>query len=71
MAVKVLRSTVEKIVDGVNQIRAEIMVDSSSDLTTTIGAGTLTAGSIAWDVSTGNFYGLDSDGSWHKQGGGE
>ena len=68
MAVKVLRSTIDRIVDGVNQVRAEIIVDSSSDLTTTIGAGTLTAGSIAWDVSTGDFYGLDSDGTWHKQG---
>lgn len=68
MAVKVLRSYFEKIVNGVNYVRAEIAVDSSSDLTTTVGAGTLTAGSIAWDVSTGDFYGLDSDGTWHKQG---
>lgn len=68
MAVKVLRSYFEKIVNGVNYVRAEIAVDSSSDLTTTIGAGTLTAGSIAWDISTGDFYGLGSDGTWHKYG---
>ena len=68
MAVTVLKSEITGIVNGVNKLRAEIMVDSSSDLTTTVGAGTLTAGSIAWDVSTGDFYGLDSDGTWHKQG---
>ena len=71
MAVKILKSTFEKLVEGTNYIRAEIAVDSSSDLTTTIGGQVLTAGSIAWDISTGNFYGLDSSGSWHKQGGGE
>ena len=68
MAVTVLQSVITGFENGVNKLRAEIMVDSSSDLTTTVGAGTLTAGSIAWDVSTGDFYGLDSDGTWHKQG---
>lgn len=47
MAVKILKSTFEKLVDGTNHIRAEIAVDSSSDLTTTVGGQTLTAGSIA------------------------
>ena len=69
MAVKILKSTFEKLVEGTNHIRAEIAVDSSSDLTTTIGGQVLTAGSIAWDISTGNFYGLDSTGTWRKQGG--
>ena len=53
-------------------IRAEISVSDASELATTSGNYTFVEGSIAWDISTGDFYGLDSSGEWIKQGqGGE
>lgn len=47
----------------------EIAVDSSSDLPTATGltGHTIAMGSIAWDISTGDFYGMGSDGQWVNQ----
>ena len=45
---------------------AEISVASSSELATSNGNYIFTEGSIAWDISTGDFYGLEG-GTWHKQ----
>ena len=47
----------------------EIAVDSSSDLPTVTGltGHTIAMGSIAWDISTGDFYGMGSDGQWVVQ----
>lgn len=67
MAIKVLNSTHEKTVGKVNYIRAEIIVDSAAELPAEINGNVLTMGSIAWDISTGDFYGLDSTGTWHNQ----
>lgn len=72
MAVKILSVVQESttIVEGspVYNARAEIAVDNVSDLTTTLNDYVFTAGSIAWDISTGDFYGLNSSGTWVKQG---
>lgn len=64
---KVIAFKTEKIVGNVNHIRAEIAVDSASDLATECASGVFTQGSIAWDIETGDFYGLDSSGEWVKQ----
>lgn len=52
--------------------RMEICVDTASDLPTvnSITGHKIAQGSIAWDVSTGDFYGLKSDGTWVNQSGG-
>lgn len=60
---------VEGIIKSV--VVAELNCDTSSDLPAVDGlAGRILAqGSIAWDISTGDFYGLSSDGVWNNQGG--
>ena len=52
--------------------RMEICADTASDLPTvnSITGCKIAQGSIAWDVSTGDFYGLKSDGTWVNQSGG-
>ena len=67
--VKIISSVHKKIVGKTNYIRAEIIVDSVTELPTEINGNVLIMGSIAWDVSTGDFYGLDSTGTWYKQDG--
>ena len=47
---------------------AEISVASSSELATSTDNYIFTEGSIAWDISTGTFYGL-AGGTWYAQGG--
>lgn len=51
--------------------RMEICVDAASDLPSADGiTGCMIAqGSIAWDVSTGDFYGMTSTGEWVNQSG--
>jgi len=55
--------------------RLELALDSAADLpaaengTVIIDGRVAAQGSIAWDISTGDFYGLDSSGEWIKQGG--
>ncbi|MBP5362847.1 MAG: hypothetical protein J6Y71_07520 [Ruminococcus sp.] len=60
-----------KEVDGtvISCVRAEIDCDTADDLPAVdcIQGCELIAGSIAWDISTGDFYGLGSDGTWKKQ----
>jgi hypothetical protein len=59
-------------IDGVQKslVRAEIDCDTSSDIPAynAVPGRELVMGSIAWDISTGDFYGLDSSGEWVKQG---
>ena len=70
--IKILSSVTETIRDGVNYIRADVAVDSAAELTVEgFQNYHFTMGSIAWDVSTGDFYALNSEGSWYKQNGGE
>ena len=47
---------------------AELIVSSTSELATTDGTTIFTDGSVAWDVTTGNFYGL-YNGTWYNQDG--
>ena len=65
--VKILSLHSEGTKDGKIQARCEISVASSSELVTEIENTAFTEGSIAWDISTGDFYGL-AGGSWMKQG---
>ena len=52
--------------------RMEICVDAASDLPTvnSITGCKIAQGSISWDVSTGDFYGMTSTGEWINQSGG-
>lgn len=52
--------------------RMEICADAASDLPTmnSISGCKIAQGSIAWDVSTGDFYGMTSTGEWVNQSGG-
>lgn len=52
--------------------RMEICADAASDLPTmnSISGCKIAHGSIAWDVSTGDFYGMTSTGEWVNQSGG-
>ena len=66
--IKILSSVSEGIKSGKHHIRAEIAIDSAAELTVEgFQNYHFTMGSIAWDVSTGDFYGLGSDGTWKKQ----
>lgn len=47
-------------------IRALISVSSASELATETADYVFTEASIAWDISTGDIYGL-TNGSWVKQ----
>lgn len=52
-------------------VKVEIDVDSAEDLPAVdeLSGRKLYMGSIAWDISTGDFYALDSEGTWYKQDG--
>lgn len=66
-----IRDFIEKTSnDGNQHIIAELMIDSASELPSREYAGyVLDMGSIAWDISTGDFYALNSEGTWYKQDG--
>ena len=53
-------------------VLAEICVDSAEELPNADGitGRILVQGSLAWDISTGDFYGLNSSGEWINQTGG-
>lgn len=55
--------------NGESVERMEIDVDTASELPAVDAfAGKIIAqGSIAWDISTGDFYGMGSDGQWVVQ----
>ena len=56
--------------DGKNHIIAELDVDTASELPAQdYGAFFLHMGSIAHDISTGDFYSINSTGTWYKQDG--
>lgn len=73
-----LRIRSERFVESVEtngtsiaKVVAELDMDTAEDLPDVDGIDgcLLSMGSIAWDISTGEFYGLDSDGVWHNQSG--
>lgn len=55
--------------DNRNLIRAEIECDTAADLPgiDDYPGKRLSMGSVAWDISTGDFYGLNSSGEWINQ----
>lgn len=65
----------EEIVNGerLSKVVIEVDCDTSSDLPTAteLEGRILAQGSVAWDISTGDFYGLNSSGVWIKQTGSE
>lgn len=65
---KIHSFTSEGVIDGQLHGRAEISVGSTAELDTTDGNVVFTDGSIAWDISTGAFYGL-TGGTWYAQDG--
>ena len=58
-----------KYESGLSVVRMEIDIDSAEELPETnyFSGRTLYQGSIAWDISTGNFYGMTSSGEWILQ----
>ena len=60
-----------KMVDGVSAVRVELDVDTAADLPAadSVSGYLLWQGSIAHDISTGDFYALDSEGTWYAQDG--
>ena len=58
-----------KYESGLSVVRMEIDVDSAEELPAKdyFSGRTLYQGSIAWDISTGNFYGMTSLGEWILQ----
>lgn len=69
MALKIIKTNHEKMVDTVNHVRAEIMVDSAADLTVEgFKNYHFTMGSIAYCISEDALYVLDSAGTWNKNG---
>ena len=60
-----------KSVDNVKAVRAELDVDTAADLPAadSVSGYLLWQGSIAHDISTGDFYSLDSEGTWYAQDG--
>ena len=58
-----------KYENNLSVVRMEIDIDSAEELPETnyFSGRTLSQGSIAWDISTGNFYGMTSLGEWILQ----
>lgn len=71
MAFEVINSTTIRRESNLRVERMEICVDAASDLPTvnSITGCMIAQGSIAWDVSTGDFYGMSSAGDWINQSG--
>lgn len=65
--IKILELHSEGIVNGKMHARCDISVADSSELATETDNTVFTEGSIAWDISTGDFYGLAGE-QWIKQG---
>lgn len=72
MAFEVISSTTIRRESNLRVERMEICVDAASDLPTvnSIPGCKIAQGSITWDISTGDFYGMSSTGEWVIQSGG-
>ena len=71
--VVILKEKFVSFEDGVSVVIAELAVDSCEDLPTADGleGRRLSPASLAWEISTGEFYGFGSDGKWVNQTAGE
>ena len=58
------------VTPAVNLVRVQIDCDTASDIPAydAISGSELIIGSLAWDISTGDIYGLNSSHEWIKQG---
>ena len=72
MSFEIISSTTIRRESNLRVERMEICVDAASDLPTvnSITGCKIAQGSIAWDISTGDFYGMSSTGEWINQSGG-
>lgn len=65
--IKIISRVTNSTKGNIINIRAKIAVDSAADLAANLNNYYFALGSLAWDVSTGDIYGIDSSGTWHKQ----
>lgn len=65
--IKIISRVTDSTKGNIIKIRAKIAVDSAADLAANLNNYYFALGSLAWDVSTGDIYGIDSSGTWHKQ----
>nr|DAU28134.1 MAG TPA: hypothetical protein [Caudoviricetes sp.] len=72
MSFEIISSTTIRRESNLRVERMELCVDAASDLPTvnSITGCKIAQGSIAWDISTGDFYGMSSTGEWINQSGG-
>ena len=68
MYMVILKEQLITMEDGKAVCRAEIAVDTAEELVNiSFTDRTLSAGSLAWDISSGDIYGLNSQGEWKIQ----
>lgn len=68
--IQVRKKELVKSDNKIPRYRMEIDVDTASELPDVdyFTGEKIAQGSIGWDISTGDFYGMKSDGTWVKQG---
>lgn len=67
--IKIIESKSEGLIDGKNNIRANIMADTAAELTVDgFKNYRFTMGSIAYAIDTHKVYVLDSSGTWVEGG---
>lgn len=71
--ITILKEKFRNYDESTSVVIAEIAVDTKTELPTADGISgrTLSQGTLAWEISTGDFYGLGSDGKWVNQGTGD
>ena len=67
--VTILKERFRSFEDSKSVVVAELAVDAKTDLPVPSGISgrILSHGTLAWEITTGDFYGLGSDGKWVKQ----
>ncbi len=71
--ITIRNSTFIRFNDEVSVERMELDIDSAEELPETdyFEGKEIAQGSIAWDITNGEFYGLTSEGEWVSQSGSE
>ena len=67
--VTILKERFRSFEDSKSVVVAELAVDAKIDLPVPSGISgrILSHGTLAWEITTGDFYGLGSDGKWVNQ----
>ena len=67
--VTILKERFRSFEDSKSVVVAELAVDAKADLPVPSGISgrILSHGTLAWEITTGDFYGLGSDGKWVNQ----